>query len=223
MMMMTTLPAITHGLIPLRKPALGAGAGAACGAATGAADELAGAAAWENKGAGAAAGAFDCGTGTPTAGAEATGGACIIRVKSPGPAATGGAALCCCGGGGGALKNAVAPSGLESALGFMAPPPDDSGPADGGATSGEADGALPDPKPGRLSSENRSPPRDCGRMDGALRPWPDNEGPYICPSLKVGVPILGPEIWPEAEMEGPLIPLIPAEGAWKLGPLTDGF
>lgn len=35
--------------------------------------------------------------------------------------------------------------------------------------------------------------------------------------------MLGPEIWPEAEMEGPLIPLMLADGARKEGPLRDGF
>lgn len=220
---MTTLPAITQGLMPLRKLVLGAGAGAAATAAGGAADAFAGAAGCENKGAGPAAGACDCGSGTPTAGADATGGACIILVKSPGPPPTGGGAPRWGGGAEGALKNAVAPSGLDRAFGFIAPPPDESGPAAGGAMSGEAEGALPDPKPGRLSSEKLSPPRDCGRIDGALKPCPETDGPYIWPSLKVGVPMLGPEIWPEAEMDGPLMPLIPTDGARKVGPLTEGL
>lgn len=99
-----------------------------------------------------------------------------MRVKSPGPGAAGADEGICCGGGAeGVLKKAVAPSPLESALGFIGAAPPDSGPAVGGMTLGAAGGALPGPKPGRLSREKDPPPIDCELMDGVLR-LPDTEG-----------------------------------------------
>jgi len=131
------LPTIIQVLRPFRNPNApsGCGGGTAAGAA--------GVVGFENNGAGPAAGAFDLGKGTPTAGLDAGGGACIIRVKSPGPLACAGAPPIE-GGGAGALKNAVAPALLESAPGFTGPLPADNGPAAGGATLPAA-GASPNP------------------------------------------------------------------------------
>ena len=63
--------------MPFRKPTGAAGGEFGTADGTGAAVGIAGC---ENNGAGGGAGAFDLGSGTPTAGAEAAGGACIMRV-----------------------------------------------------------------------------------------------------------------------------------------------
>jgi len=99
-----------------------------------------------------------------------------MRVKSPGPGAAGAEGGICCGGGAaGARKKAVAPSPLERALGLMGAEPPERGPAAGGITLGDAGGALPGPKPGRLSREKEPPPMDCALIEGALR-LPETEG-----------------------------------------------
>ena len=68
---------MSQGLMPFRKPAGAAGEEVGTAGGTGVAVGITGC---ENNGAGDGAGAFDLGSGTPTAGAEAAGGACIMRV-----------------------------------------------------------------------------------------------------------------------------------------------
>lgn len=117
----------------------------------------------ENRGAGLAAGEFDLGDGTPTAGAEAGGGACIILVKSPGPPPVG-SGLDGAEGMEGALKNAVAPSGVEGALGLGTEGNEGNGGAEGTEGIEGAEGT-----PGKLFNEKLLPPTEAEGKEGALK------------------------------------------------------
>lgn len=143
------MAAISNGLTPARNPFFGS---AACGAgAAGVAGATGGAAAGcENRGAGAAFACCCFGTGTPTAGADAAGGACIMRVNSPGPAGAAGAAGVGCAGAAGARNIAVAPSPPpESACGLTGPAACERGPW---ATALESAGASVPPPANKLAT-----------------------------------------------------------------------
>lgn len=125
-----------------------------------------------------------------------------MRVNSPGP--PGGAACGIWPGAGpaGARKNAVAPSPLESAFGFIDPPLDESGPPGGGATFGG--GALP-PKP------DIAPARLAGVMLGAEKLGADMLGADTLGAEKLGAFRCG-ALTPLPEIEGPLTLGIDIEG-----------